>query len=368
MGLKFNPFSGNFDFTGSGGGGGSSYIDGEEATYNDLSLDAGVAPLNSAWLVRNSSGIWPFNKPGGIYIRTATLGVSRDADYTYAGTMPDVFSDAVLTIYDEASTTRTGQFNLGSVTAGQNRVLTWPDANGTIARTETFAAPPAIGNTTPAAGTFTTLTANTSLTLNGTGAAELVNAAAAAGPLRIYNTFTSATNHERGFLRWSSNVFQIGTEKGSAGGTAKALEFQTDGVTRMTIQTGGTIATSGVLNVGSTLTVGGAGNIQLPSSQLLFWLNRGVLGSPADGQILLQNNAGTDFNRLHFGGTTSSFPALKRNTTSLQVKLADDSAFTAIQGKLTTETAYTAGAPTATGYLVLYDSNGTAYKVPAEAL
>ncbi len=148
MGLKFNPFSGNFDFTG-GGGGGSSYIDGEEATYNDLSLDAGVAPLNSAWLVRNSSGIWPFNKPGGIYIRTATLGVSRDADYTYAGTMPDVFSDAVLTIYDEASTTRTGQFNLGSVTAGQNRVLTWPDANGTIARTETFAAPPAIGNTTP---------------------------------------------------------------------------------------------------------------------------------------------------------------------------------------------------------------------------
>ena len=28
---------------------------------------------------------------------------------------------------------------------------------------------------------------------------------------RIYNTFTSDTNHERGFLRWSSNVFQIGT-------------------------------------------------------------------------------------------------------------------------------------------------------------
>jgi hypothetical protein len=50
------------------------------------------------------------------------------------------------------------------------------------------------------------------------------------------------------------------------------------------------------------------------------------------------------------------------------VRLGDDSAFTAIQGKLTTETAYTAGAPTATGYLVVYDSNGTAYKVPAEAL
>jgi hypothetical protein len=37
-----------------------------------------------------------------------------------------------------------------------------------------------------------------------------------------------------------------------------------------------------------------------------------------------------DFNRLQFGGTTSSFPALKRDTTTLQVKLADNSAFTAI--------------------------------------
>ena len=161
MGFAFNPFTGNFDVKGAGGG--ASYIDGEIATYADLPLD-GTAALNTAWLVRGSSGIWPFNKPGGIYIRTATAGVSRDADYTYAGTMPDVFSDAVLTIYDEASTTRTGQFNLGSITAGQNRVLTWPDANGTIARTETFAAPPAIGNTTPAAGTFTTLNANTSIT------------------------------------------------------------------------------------------------------------------------------------------------------------------------------------------------------------
>ena len=35
--------------------------------------------------------------------------------------------------------------------------------------------------------------------------------------------------------------------------------------------------------------------------------------------------------------------------------------------KLTTDTAYTAGAPVATGYLVLYDSAGVAYKVPAVA-
>ena len=98
--------------------------------------ESNPAPTNSAWLVRTASGVWPVSrKQAGIYIRTATAGSNRDADYTYAGTMPDVFSDAVLTIYDEASTTRTGQFNLGNITAGQNRVLTWPDAAGTIALT-----------------------------------------------------------------------------------------------------------------------------------------------------------------------------------------------------------------------------------------
>jgi hypothetical protein len=32
---------------------------------------------------------------------------------------------------------------------------------------------------------------------------------------------------------------------------------------------------------------------------------------------------------------------------------------------LTTDTNFAAGAPTATGYLTLYDGAGTAYKVPA---
>jgi hypothetical protein len=56
---------------------------------------------------------------------------------------------------------------------------------------------------------------------------------------RVYNTFTSATNFERAKIAWSSNVLQIGTEKGADGGTARALELQTDGTTRLTIATDG---------------------------------------------------------------------------------------------------------------------------------
>ena len=83
----------------------------------------------------------------------------------------------------------------------------------------------------------------------------------------------------------------------------------------------------------------------------------------AGGSITLYNSAETDFNRLQFGGITSSFPALKRSSTTLQARLADDSAFAPLQGKLTTDNAYTATPPTCTGYVTMYDSTGTAYKV-----
>jgi hypothetical protein len=183
---------------------------------------------------------------------------------------------------------------------------------------------------------------------------------------RISNTHTDASNYERGKIAWESNVLRIGTEKAGTG-SARALELQTDGVTRVTI------GTTGVVNINGTTVAGNGGvsvaqNIEVADARYIGFTNRTILRSEADGVLKLSNWLETDFSRLQFGGTTSSFPALKRSTTSLQVRLADDSAFTNVQGKLTTETAYTAGAPTATGYLVLYDSNGTAYKVPAEAL
>ena len=171
MPYKFNPFTNALDYFESGGGGGASYIDGEVATYTDLPLD-GSAALNTAWLVRQASGTWLIaRKPAGIYIRTATAGVSRDADWTYAGILPDVFNDANFLLYDNGDSSKNLAFQLSSITTGTTRTLTVPNANGTIARTEDFAAPPAIGNTTPAAGTFTTLTANTTLNLNTAGSA-----------------------------------------------------------------------------------------------------------------------------------------------------------------------------------------------------
>jgi hypothetical protein len=76
--------------------------------------------------------------------------------------------------------------------------------------------------------------------------------------------------------------------------------------------------------------ISGAG-FTSPSGGFFQFLSRSVIYSPADSNILIQNQAGTSFNLLQFGGTTSSFPALKRSTTSLIVRLADDSADTGLE-------------------------------------
>jgi hypothetical protein len=58
----------------------------------------------------------------------------------------------------------------------------------------------------------------------------------AAQTFNVYGTYTSGTSYERLTLSAPSAANAIiGTNKGSGGGTARGLELQTDGVTRMTI-------------------------------------------------------------------------------------------------------------------------------------
>jgi hypothetical protein len=68
--------------------------------------------------------------------------------------------------------------------------------------------------------------------------------------------------------------------------------------------------------------------------------------------------------------TVATYLTIKRSTgamktlgSGVQARNVNDSGFAPVQGKLTTDTPFSAGAPTATGYLTLYDSSGTAYRV-----
>lgn len=58
--------------------------------------------------------------------------------------------------------------------------------------------------------------------------------------------------------------------------------------------------------------------------------SRSRLYSSTDGNITLRDSAGTSFGALQFGGTTSSFPAWKRNGAAFDARLADESGYASI--------------------------------------
>lgn len=112
----------------------------------------------------------------------------------------------------------------------------------------------------------------------------------------------------------------------------------------------GNISSSNDFNSGGTATSFRAG-----TTGEFYWNGKSVLASPTDGVIKIANNAETDFSRLQFGGTTSSFPALKRSTTKLLVRLADDSA----DAEIDASTAVFSGASITVGGHVCTAATGT---------
>lgn len=95
------------------------------------------------------------------------------------------------------------------------------------------------------------------------------------------------------------------------------------------------------------------------SSSFLGWASRSIMFAPSDGTIRLSNAGQTDFSLLQFGGTTSSFPALKRSSTSLAVRLADDSADAPLTASNVTASADFIGSSTSCLYLGATGTDGS---------
>jgi hypothetical protein len=140
---------------------------------------------------------------------------------------------------------------------------------------------------------------------------------AAAQTFNVYGTYSSGTSYERLTLSapTSANAI-IGTNKGSGGGTARGLEIQTDGVTRLTIAAGGAMTASVALTC-SQVTVG--------AGAYLFHGGQTAIGSSGNGRHVFFDGGGTFYDRLQIGGTSASFPAIKRVGAELQIVIASTS-------------------------------------------
>lgn len=99
--------------------------------------------------------------------------------------------------------------------------------------------------------------------------------------------------------------------------TSLLFDFRVNGATRLSLDVQGNL---------NTQQINTAGSVYVGSTNWFGFNNRSLFASSADGIMTISNYATTSFNRLNFGGNTSSFPSIRRTTTALNFRLADDSA------------------------------------------
>lgn len=157
---------------------------------------------------------------------------------------------------------------------------------------------------------------------------------------------------------WSTSGTGLGVNSASGFG-GRLLDLQVAALTKFYVDQNG----AGIFN-----SYVSASNI-IPASTGLIQFGggggRSVIISTANGNLSVQNNAQNDFGLFIYGLATSSFPALKRSTTGLIARLADDSADTWFQGKSMITSALTVatlpGSPVAGERAFVTDSNAASF-------
>jgi hypothetical protein len=141
---------------------------------------------------------------------------------------------------------------------------------------------------------------------------------------RVYN-YTGTNSGEFGKIGWSNNVLQIGMEAAGSG-IARTVSL----VSPANVTIAASANTYTFYNNGEG---GSPLSWFVPGNGIFRFDTRSRITSPADSTILIRNNAGTDFDRLQFGGTTNAFPSIRRNSADIQIRLADNSAYSTMDAQ-----------------------------------
>jgi len=104
--------------------------------------------------------------------------------------------------------------------------------------------------------------------------------------------------------------------------TTKSIIFKTNtGAGRVEV---GRFSSTGAFSTQSTITSGSDINM---SGNLIRFSRGRINFYGTDGDITLTNSTENGFGLLKFGGLTTAFPAIKRSSAELQIRLADDSGY-----------------------------------------
>ena len=142
------------------------------------------------------------------------------------------------------------------------------------------------------------------------GLSRTVALSAGATNPRLFNEVYTINNSgaQTGTL---TGIFLNATETALNGMTHNLMDLQVGGSSKFKVDRVGNIFAA----AGTQLTIG-----------QIYFGNAYIL-NPSNGNLTFYNNAASGFNLLQLGGTTSSFPAIKRNGAAIDFRLADDSAY-----------------------------------------
>lgn len=218
------------------------------------------------------------------------------------------------------------------------------------------------GGATPALTLSTSITANvlkgngtaisgavngtdyTLLTAQSCSAGSHISAATAAGVLTCtadsgsggagfgqaweINSFSAlAPTTTRGIYVFASSTIGNGNQNGG-------LTINGGATTTGNSYVKGTLTVDGVTTINNTTTIFGnvmssgtlfGTGLQITGGGLMYFAGGTVINGNTNGNLLLTNNAQTDFSQLQLGGTSASFPSLKRDGTGVRIRLADNS-------------------------------------------
>jgi hypothetical protein len=207
--------------------------------------------------------------------------------------------------------------------------------------------PGPIGDVTPSTGAFTTLSATsgnnaTGLTITGGS----ITGSGTTPWLNITGTWNTTGD---------ANAIFANITNTASGANSNAIQIQVNGTPIFTIGKDGNFR-NGVTATGNIF----ASNNLQAGGGLLFAGGSTILGqgNGAGHLIVIGTTPAVDF-----GGTTNAFPSLIRSGSVITARLADDSAFTAVQCILRTTANAVAETPSATHTVLIQDASGTSYKV-----
>ena len=263
---------------------------------------SGSTTATTALMVRNSSGGVLFKVRDDGYVTLGSAGTNTGIDVQGTGSYSGIYSPA----YSPAS----------------NELFVLKKYSNSVTQAKfdfTTSGSPKFGfgeNITPLAGIHNAIntTASTpSMLLSGTGYSG-GTATTTKPTLLIEPTGTTSTG-------WSTSGTKLGINAES-GFTGNLLDLQVTGASSFKVTSGGAVTGASAIFTNGVRVDGGNN---------FYFSGKGFFQAPSIGVFRFSDNTDANFNRIQFGGGTSSYPAIKRNGAGLDIRLADDSGYGAVQ-------------------------------------